>query len=172
MQTVLRAPTDSQLGDIHEVVRRAFGSETEADLVALLRQRGNSRFEAVAMVGEHVVGHIVASPIELVPAPGAVLPDLAALGIAPLSVVPELQGQGIGGLLMHHLIDAARHARIDALFLLGHPGYYPRFGFARSQVGNEYGATDAFMSLELTEKCLAGLQATALYVSAFGEVGA
>ena len=59
MQTVLRAPADSQLGDIHEVVRRAFGSETEADLVDLLRQRGNSRFEAVAMVGERVVGHIV-----------------------------------------------------------------------------------------------------------------
>ena len=114
----------------------------------------------------------MASPITLVHEPGAQpTSELHSLAVAPLSVVPDRQAEGIGGSLMRHLIATARDERVDVLFLLGHPAYYPRFGFAPTHIGNEYGATDAFMSLELTAGSLEPVRAVARYVATFQDIG-
>ena len=77
--------------------------------------------------------------------------------MAPLSVLPEFQNQGIGSRLVRAGLAACRDAKYDIVFVLGHVGYYPRFGFARAQdygLENEYGATDAFMALEFRQQAL------------------
>ena len=94
------------------------------------------------------------------------------LGIAPLAVVPGRQNERIGSQLMRNVIERAKAQNVDALFLLGHPAYYPRFGFAQTHIKNDYGASDAFMALELRAGCLAGVAATAKYVDEFSDVGA
>lgn len=167
---LLRAAQAADEPAIHDVVQAAFGQSGEAELVRLLRSRQQALLETVAAdpdEGDAIVGHIVASLITLEPDPG-----VTCLGIAPLSVVPGRQGEGIGGMLMRHLIGAARAEALDALFLLGRPDYYQRFGFTQTHIGNSYGASEAFMALELAAGCLQAVQASAHYVDAFADSGA
>lgn len=74
------------------------------------------------------------------------------LGLAPLAVTPGHQRQGIAGRLVREGLAVAAAAGAQFVVVLGHPGYYPRFGFRRAaEVGlsNEFGADEAFMDLEL-----------------------
>lgn len=166
-QIILRPEQESDRVEVLEVVRRAFNRAEESALVELIRKRGNARLATVADDAGILVGYVLASPLMLDPQH-----SLTCLAIAPVAVIPERQGEGIGSRLMHYAIDLAQDEGVDALFLLGHPSYYPRFGFAPTHIDNEYGATDAFMALELTKQCLNGVSATARYVSEFSEVGA
>jgi putative acetyltransferase len=165
---LLRPESAHDHGAIFDLVRRAFGNrETESKLVDLIRDRGNARLATVAEEQGELVGYVLGSPLTLDPrAP------LKCIGIGPVAVIPQRQKDGIGSQLMRHAIQLATDAGVDALFLLGHPAYYPRFGFRATHIRNEYGATDAFMQLELRAGCLDGVEATAKYVSEFAEVGA
>ncbi len=164
---ILRPEQPSDRPLVFEVVERAFGKPKEAELVDLIRDRGNSRIALVAYDEASMVGYLLASPISFDPAN-----TLNCLAIGPLAVMPERQGEEIGSKLMRQAIHMASEQGVDAIFLLGHPSYYPRFGFAPTHITNEYGATDAFMALELRDGCLDGLNALAKYVSEFSEVGA
>ena len=73
---------------------------------------------------------------------------------------------------MRRVEQRATELGYDALFLLGDPSYYSRFGYQQSHIGNEYGATDAFQHLELRPECLNCVEGTAYYVKAFSDVGA
>jgi predicted N-acetyltransferase YhbS len=77
--------------------------------------------ELVAHDRGNVVGHVLAAP--------GPLGTKEALGVAPLSVAPERQGEGIGGALMRAVIERAGAEGRRLLLLLGDPGYYQRFGF-------------------------------------------
>jgi putative acetyltransferase len=181
---ILRAETAADLPEVLQLVEKAFGPESEEPrLVELIHRRGHARLGTVAQT-DRLVGYVLATPLALDPGPGLPPVELSCLGIAPLAVLPEMQGMGIGSKLMWSLIEqAAGHDfgeagsdadggdAIDALFLLGGPGYYARFGFRPTHIGNEYGATDAFMALELTGGCLQRVVATARYVSEFAEAG-
>ncbi len=152
---------------IFDVVTSAFGSAAEATLVDLIRSRDEVLLSLVAEIDGAVVGHVCMSPIEMAPTFKGRLG-----GIAPLSVRPSFQKQGIGGGLMKALISRSKSLGLGALFLLGDPAYYSRFGFITSHIQNEYGATDAFMHMELRKGCLQDTKGLATYVSAFSEVGA
>ena len=162
----LRLEQPSDQPQIFNVVERAFGKPKEAKLVDLVRVRGNSRIAVVAHDDNSMVGYVLASPISFEPTN-----TLNCLAIGPVAVVPERQGEEIGAKLVRRAIQLATEQKFDAIFLLGHPSYYPRFGFAPTHIANEYGASDAFMALELHDGCLEGLDATAKYVSEFAEVG-
>lgn len=162
----IRDAEPSDLDAITEVVTAAFGQPDEATLVARLVSEGNAWVNLVAELEGSVVGNVMVSPIRLEPALA-----LSCGGVAPLSVTPALHGRGIGGQLMFAMIDACRAQGIDALFLLGHAAYYPRFGFRPSRIGNEYGATDSFMDLALTPGCLDDVTGDAYYTKAFRETG-
>ncbi len=151
---------------IATIVAAAFGGEAESRLVSLLRARGEATLSLVAEQHGRIIGHVIASPIRIDPAL-----DGSYLGIAPLSVQPEQQRQGVGSQLMKATIAAARTLGVDALFLLGEPSYYSRFGFTASHLHNEYGATDAFMHLELQPDSLAGTTGTVRYAAAFRDAG-
>jgi len=162
----LRAETLQDRSTIFDIVKRAFGRAEEAELVDMIRDRGNCRVSEVALDDDSIVGYVLASPISFEP-----LNTLNCIAIGPIAVVPEKQGGEIGSALMNHAIQLATEQGVDAIFLLGHPSYYSRFGFASTHIENEYGATDAFMALEISVGCLSGLEAKAKYVSEFSEVG-
>lgn len=105
---------------IDDVIVRAFGRHDEARLVAQLRRDGDAAISLVAVSGEAVIGHILLSPMSA---------PFRALGLAPLSVAPEHQRQGIGAALIDAAIVHARHGGWSAIFVLGDPVYYGRFGF-------------------------------------------
>ena len=97
----------------------------EANLVDELRAEGDL-VEPLCLVAKHegvLVGHVAVSRASLDGAPAA----LVAIG--PIGVLPELQNAGVGSALMHATIAAADALGERGIVLLGHPAYYPRFGF-------------------------------------------
>lgn len=139
---------------VRRVNEAAFGRASEADLVDRLRARSASYLGLVAEDGGEVAGHITFSPVRLDPP----RPDLVAFGLAPMSVLPDRQRGGVGSALVRAGLAACRAAGADVVFVLGHPDYYPRFGFrpaAEWDVADPYGAPPgAFMALELTPGAL------------------
>ena len=147
----------------HQAVRMlndaAFGQPAEGMMVEALRQ--NPRFvpelSLVAVGDSTAVGHILFFPIDIVTPGGRVV----SLSLAPLAVRPDLQGKGIGGRLVAEGIRAAEAAGFDSIIVMGHPGYYPRFGFtpaSRWSIEPPMEAPDeAFMALELVQGSLKGM---------------
>lgn len=117
-----------EAGD-REAVRRvneaAFDTPEEADLVDALRASGDALPELclVATRGGEVVGHIAFSRARL----GEDGPEILAL--APMAVAPEAQNEGIGSALVQEGLLRAEATQFPLVVVLGHPDYYPRFGF-------------------------------------------
>jgi putative acetyltransferase len=131
------------VGAVH---RAAFPTDAEARLVDRLRANGKARAALVAEVDGEVVGHVVFSPVSV----GGV--HAGGLGLAPVAVRPGHQRRGVGSALIREGLAVCRREGCPFVVLLGHPDYYPRFGFRRAgEVGlsNAYGADEAFLVLEL-----------------------
>jgi putative acetyltransferase len=101
------------------------GGRVEAGLTERLRDGSwwLPRLSLVAELDGAVIGHVIATRAH-VGTDGS-----PALGLGPLGVLPEHQKRGVGGALMHAVIAAAEALDETLIALLGHPGYYPRFGF-------------------------------------------
>jgi putative acetyltransferase len=129
------------------VTASAFPSVAEANLVDALRQQQASSVSLVADDGGQVVGHILFSAVTLDDA------DIGILGLAPMAVLPGRQRQGIGSELVRAGLDASRKRGAAAVVVVGHPAFYPRFGFipaSRFGLRCEYEVPDdVFMALEL-----------------------
>ena len=154
---------------VWQVVSAAFERPAEADLVAALRNRPDC-FSLVAVLAGKVVGHILFSPVTFSDAPAVSL----ALGLGPVAVDPAQQGRGIGALLIRTGLEECRSRNVDLVVLLGHPAYYPRFGFVPAvEFGIQYSATvpdDAFMVLELRPGALQEYHGTVHYLPEFDSV--
>ncbi len=89
---------------------------------------------------------------------------------APMAVRPEWQRKGIGSALVWRGLELCRERGKSIAVVLGHPGYYPRFGFAAELAKNLGGpyAGDAWMALELVPGALDGVKGTVQYPKAFG----
>ena len=152
----------------------AFGNPAEARLITALRRSARPLVSLVAEDEEagplsSLVGHIMFSPVTL--------PDhdaLRLMGLAPMAVAPPRQRSGIGSLLVKAGLDACRELDTDAIVVLGHPEYYPRFGFlpaSRFGIRSVYDAPDeAFMVLELAANALSGASGTVYYHEAFDDL--
>jgi len=130
---------------IAEVVQAAFGQPDEARLVERLRAAGDVMFELVAVEDGEVAGHILFSRL------WADSQNLYA-ALAPLAVRPGLQRTGVGSALMRASLESAREFGAHGIIVLGHPTYYPRFGFsadAAARVKSVYAGGPAFMALAL-----------------------
>ena len=117
------APAD--IPHVHALNCAAFESSTEARIVDALRGQP----DVISLVAEedgHVVGHIMFSPVRLRGAD-----DVRAMALAPMAVAPARQRAGIGSALVRDGLARCRELGVDALFVVGHPEYYPRFGFSR-----------------------------------------
>ena len=127
---------------IREVLLAAFPGPDEADLVEQLRANGAAVIELVADSNGQIVGHILFSPVEA---------PFRALALAPLAVSPDRQRQGIGSALVDAGHAIAREQCWDAVFVLGDPAYYRRFGYdtALAATFNSPYAGPSFMIVSL-----------------------
>ena len=146
-------PEDRQA--VRRINELAFGRCNEASLVEALNAAGASVLSLVAVDGRNVVGHIMFSVVTVESASGL----SSAIGLAPMAVLPERQKQGIGSMLVRTGLDELRTMGHEAVFVLGHPLYYPGFGFVRASAYRckwESEAPDeAFMAIELKPGALA-----------------
>ena len=166
----VREETPSDLPGIRYVNEQAFGGPAEAHLVDMLRASGKVVVSLVAVLQDRVLGHILFSPVTV-----SHIPDnFRGVGLAPLSVLPEFQNTGIGSRLVRDGLDACKRLKYDAVVVLGHTHYYPRFGFKRAKdygLDNEYEALDAFMVLELNQGVLKTIRGLVQYAPEFGDAG-
>ena len=166
----IRPEQPDDIAAIRQVNERAFDGLTEADLVDLLRQRGKVTLSLVAVDEAQVVGHILFSPV-VIEATGQ---SVAAVGLAPMAVLPEWQNRGIGSRLVRAGLDECRRLGQRAAVVLGHANYYPRFGFApasRFHIRSEYDVPDeVFMAMELEPGALAACAGAAKYQPEFNDI--
>src|SRR5687768_75503 len=121
----IRPETAKDVAQIHEVNELAFGSPSEAILVDKLRPVADPQISLVAVSEGQIVGHILFSPVSIeTNDSGAV-----TLGLAPMGVLPEYQNQGIGSQLVRAGFQECQRIGCDVVVVVGHPEYYPRFGF-------------------------------------------
>jgi putative acetyltransferase len=165
---VIRPERPADVDAVHAVVAAAFERADEANLVDVLRREADPYVAFVAAAEGLVVGHIALTPIGI---DGA---GPRAMGLAPVSVEPNVQSRGIGSALVRHGLKACAADGVGLVFVLGHPEYYPRFGFRpASEAGFHYRTTEfdpAFFVLELTPGAAAGRGGWVRYHRAFGEI--
>ncbi|MDH3513308.1 MAG: N-acetyltransferase [Gammaproteobacteria bacterium] len=154
---------------VHAVNASAFETPAEADLADALREQAHPVISLVAVDDGTIVGHIMFSPVSL-----SGHPDLRIMGLAPMAVTPEYQRQGIGSALVHAGLDRCKQLGFGAVVVLGHPEYYPRFGFLPSKhfgIRSEYEVPEeVFMVLELLSGYFLGVSGTIKFHAAFSNV--
>ena len=131
----VRAETLTHYTAVHEVNKRALGGEGESRLVEALRKSPHFRPELslVALKDQEIVGHILFSPaviggaIEIGKEAGK--NDVPVLVLGPMAVLPEFQRQGIGSQFVRHGLEECKRLSFGIVILIGHPNFYPRFGF-------------------------------------------
>ena len=152
---MIRAESPRDEAAVHAVHKAAFPTDAEARLVDAIRANGNDRVSLVAEMGGKVVGHVLFSPVGVDGHEG--------IGLAPVAVLPDFQGRGIGAALIKAGIAACRELGVRFIVVLGAPRYYQRFGFRPTHLGNEYGAGEEFMALELEPHALAAVHGVVKY---------
>src|SRR5262245_54794394 len=155
---------------IHALEAAAFPSAAEADLVDAIRSAGATPL--VSLIADDagtIVGHAFFSPVTL-----DRHPTMRLMGLGPMAVAPARQRSGIGTALVSEGLATCALGGIAGVVVLGHPEYYPRFGFvpaSRFGIVCEYDAPDeAFMAIELVRGALAAVTGTVRYHPAFGAV--
>jgi len=166
----VRPERPGDVAAIRRVNEAAFGRASEADLVDALRAHGRVSRSLVAERAGVIVGHILFSPMRI----DSGRTSTAAIGLAPMAVLPAHQRAGIGSLLVRTGLAECRHAGHGCVVVLGHPEYYPRFGFVRASrhgLAWEHSAPDeAFMVLPLREDAIAAGGGVVRYAPEFGQV--
>ena len=170
----IRAATAADADAIDSVIRAAFagtdfGHQGEAELVRMIDADGDTLVSLVAERDGAIVGHVLFSRMD-VEADGAALPGA---GLAPVSVVPGSQGQGIGDALIRAGLDALREQGVAISFVLGHEAYYPRFGYSpdfATRFASPF-AGPHFMAMMLDSDAAWPLGGRADYAPAFGRMG-
>ena len=166
----IRPETPADIPGIRSLHGKAFGRGLEADLVDLLRAHHKAVLSLVAGQEEEVLGHVLFSEVTLEP-PSK---DLRGLGLGPVAVRPEFQGQGIGSRLIRASLSRCREQGYDFVVVLGDPAYYRRFRFQTAgdyALGNAYGADQEFMVLEFRPGALANARGRVEYAPEFKATG-
>ena len=128
MNIIIRNETESDIEAISEITKVAFenlpiSNHTEQFIINALRNAKALTISLVAEAEKKVVGHIAFSPVTISDG------SLDWYGLGPISVLPELQKQGIGKSLMHKGLSLLKTLGAKGCILVGDPGYYERFGF-------------------------------------------
>ena len=132
---------------IRAVLRHAFPADEEANVVEQLRANGDVLVELVAASDAAIQGHILYSPLAIEQDDAV----MRAAALAPVAVLPAFQGRGIGSALIHAGNARCAELGLEAIVVLGHADYYPRFGFS-AQTAESLQAPFSgphFMALEL-----------------------
>jgi putative acetyltransferase len=154
---------------VYAVNAAAFETQAEANLVNILRQQAQPVISLVAEDEGTVIGHIMFSPVSLTGHP-----DLKIIGLAPVAVGPAHQNKGVGSALILTGLEQCKQSGYGVVIVLGHIGYYPRFGFipsTRLGIKCEYDVPEeAFMAMELQPGYLQSKSGSIKYHAAFANV--
>lgn len=157
---VIREEQASDRKAIFALTKNAFDQQEEADLIEALRGSGDIAISMVAEEGGAIVGHALFTTLQA--------PD-TCLALGPVSVTPDRQGRGIGSQIIREGLKRAASAGWRAVFVLGEPAYYGRFGFKRALAAKfetpypkEY-----FMATELVPDALADEHGAVVYAAPF-----
>ena len=165
MSPVIRPEMPTDHDAIRGVNRLAFGRDEEAHLVEALRGGGHVRASLVAEEDGLVVGHILFSELAINTEDGRI----KGLALAPMAVIPSHQRRGIGSRLVVKGLKACAEAGHGIVVVLGHPAYYPRFGFSAKLAEwlvSSYSGPD-FMAIELVPGALEGIEGEVRYPPPF-----
>ncbi len=166
----LREERPGDIPAVRSVNELAFGRPQEADLVDTLRQSCPEAMSLVAEEEGRVVGHILFTPA-VIDSGGK---STRGMGLAPMAVLPERQRDGIGSALVEHGLRLLQDSSGPFVIVIGHPDYYPRFGF---ELASKYGIAcqwegvpdEAFMILVLDEAAMEGVAGLVRYRDEFDE---
>ena len=163
----IRTTTDSDLQNILMVEQKAFGEKQGAEIVQLVDDllKDPTAMPLLSLIAEEdgkSIGHILFTQTQI---EGSKIPVSSAI-LAPLAVVPEAQAHGVGGQLIKEGLRQLKDAHVDLIFVLGHPGYYPRHGFKPKAGALGFEATypipekdaDAWMVKELRPGIIGSVQ--------------
>ena len=166
---LIRAEKENDRDAVYAVNVSAFETPSEANLVDALREQAQPFVSLVAEDNGELAGHIMFSPVSL-----SGYPDLKMMGLAPMAVAPEHQRKGIGSALVRAGLEQCKQLCFAAVVVLGHPEYYPRFGFLPSSqfgIDSEYEVPEeVFMAMELQPGTLSGKTGRVKYHAAFSNV--
>jgi putative acetyltransferase len=165
----LERPEDASR--VRHVNELAFGQSIEADLVERLRRAGTGSLSLVGDDDDAVVGHILFTPVVVESAGRRII----GMGLAPMAVLPDRQRQGIGSQLVRRGLAILRERGCPFVVVVGHPAYYPRFGFERASMHGLASQWvdvpgEAFMVVILDAPAMAGVSGVAKYGAAFDGV--
>lgn len=170
----IRSATPEDLTAVSGIHRKAFaacdlGHNGEAELVLALHEDGDAVCSLIAEKEGQIIGHVLFSRMT-VEADGQ---PLRAAGLAPVSVLPDAQQAGIGAALIDAGLAQLKADGFQISFVLGHPGYYPRFGY-RAELASPYKSLFAgphFMALHLDSALALPQRGKAEYAPAFTRTG-
>lgn len=168
----IRPEREEDVMAIRDVHLLAFRGEAEARLVETLRRSPEfiPDLSLVASADGRIAGHILFTPITIVSEEGAT----PALALAPMAVRPEFQRHGIGSKLVRAGLAACRRLKHGIVVVLGHPEYYPRFGFVPARplgIRPPYDVGDRYFMVCATEPgVLDGVEGLVTYPAAFNTV--
>jgi putative acetyltransferase len=155
---IIREEAPNDRPQISQVVQAAFGRMAEAHLVEQLRAEGDSVIALVAVEQSQIIGHVMLSNMAA---------PFKALGLGPVSVRPDRQRSGVGSALIREGLGQAREDGWHAVFVLGDPAFYRRFGFDPELAG---GFTCPYAGPHLMVLCMSNdlpRSGTIDYASAF-----
>ena len=165
----IRDEQEQDRSAVREIVSAEFDTGGEAELVDALRAEANPRVSLVAEEDGVIIGHVMFSPVTV-----EEHPEEKMMGLAPLAVLYDYQGRGVGSALVRAGLAQCRALGAHGIVVVGQPDYYPRFGFgpaARFGLTCEYDVPeDAFLALELVPGALAGKAGKVRYHAAFGRL--
>ena len=168
---MIRSEEKADHARVFEILTAAFERSNEANLVEALRSSTEPHISLVAEDDGRILGHIFFSPVEI--EPSGEPPGLA--GLAPVAVDPAHQGLGIGAALIRAGLERCRELGWQAVFLVGDPAYYSRFGFVlASPMRFTYGSPvfDAVLQAhEISPGVLNGQGGRVRFHPAFTETG-
>ena len=165
----IRAERPEDAPGIRIVNELAFGQPTEAGIVDRLRE-SSADFISLVAEDEAVVGHILFTPAVIESHARRVV----GMGLAPMAVAPDRQRQGIGSALVRRGLEILRERGCPFVIVLGHPEYYPRFGFDPASAHGlacQWGGVpdEAFMVTILDAQAMKGMSGVARYREEFDE---
>ncbi|HQG32578.1 MAG TPA: N-acetyltransferase [Deltaproteobacteria bacterium] len=165
---LIRDERPADIPAVRSVYKQAFGRLQEAKLAERLLMSCNTVESLVAEDKGRIVGHIMFSPVTIDSWCGTV----EGMGLAPVAVLPEYQKQGVGSRLVNQGLSILRAKSCPFVVVLGHPDYYPRFGFEpaswhgmKSQWDDV--PDDAFFVIIMDRKAMEGVSGTVKYRDEF-----
>lgn len=176
MDVNIRSEVEHDFNIVFDVIKNAFENEEYSDhkehyLVERLRNSDAfiPELSIVAEVGGEIVGYILLTKIKILSKDRN---SHISLGLAPVAVLQNFQGKGIGGMLIETAHKKAKELGFSSVILLGHENYYPRFGY---KLTKEFGIKLPFdvpdancMAIELHENSLQNINGVVQYPKEFG----